>query len=171
MSSENGESQNCVLAVIYHYHSINVVIIAGDLNAGGSYVRPADWAMCRLRGPQYGWLIADHQDTTATNTLAAYDRILTCSHSVHEAVVTDSAGVYRFDEDLGLDEETTLKVSDHFPVFCSLKPSVHPAVMKNIQTLMAIYVVDKVKKSQNQFLIVKYFLYVEASKLRLDLSQ
>ena len=120
------------------------VIIAGDLNAGGSYVRSSDWAQCRLRGSEYSWLIADHQDTTATNTLAAYDRIITCSQTLNSAVVTDSAGVYRFDEDLGLDEETTLRVSDHFPVFFSFKPSVHPSVSKNIQTFRAVHVVDKV---------------------------
>ena len=50
------------------------VVIAGDLNAGGTFVKPADWNRCRLRGEEYSWLIADHQDTTATNTLAAYDR-------------------------------------------------------------------------------------------------
>ena len=50
------------------------VVIAGDLNAGGTFVKPTDWAKCRLRGEGYSWLIADHQDTTATNTLAAYDR-------------------------------------------------------------------------------------------------
>ena len=50
------------------------VVIAGDLNAGGTFVKPADWAQCRLRGEEYSWLIPDHLDTTATNTLAAYDR-------------------------------------------------------------------------------------------------
>ena len=120
------------------------VVIAGDLNAGGSYVRAAQWEACRLRGPQYTWLISDHLDTTATNTLAAYDRIVTCSPTINTAVVTDSAGVYRFDEDLRLDEKTTLQVSDHYPVFFSLKPAVHPTVTKNIQTFMAVYVVDKV---------------------------
>ena len=71
-------------------------------------------------------------------------RIVTCSDSLTSAVVPGSAGVYRFDEELGLDEKTTLQVSDHFPVFFSIKPSVHPTIKRNINTFMAIYVVDKV---------------------------
>ena len=71
-------------------------------------------------------------------------RIVTCSDSLTSSVVPGSAGVYRFDEDLGLDEVTTLQVSDHYPVFFSIKPAVHPTVRRNITSFMAIYVVDKV---------------------------
>ena len=71
-------------------------------------------------------------------------RIVTCSDSLTSSVVPGSAGVYRFDEDLGLDEKTTLQVSDHYPVFFSIKPAVHPTVRRNISTFMVIYVVDKV---------------------------
>ena len=49
------------------------VVIAGDLNAGGTFVKPADWTRCRLRGEEYSWLIADHQDTTAV-TWTVIDR-------------------------------------------------------------------------------------------------
>ena len=115
-----------------------------SFNAGARFVRPADWDTCRLRGPEYDWLIADHLDTTSTYAMAAHDRIVTCGQTLRSAVVPDSAGVYRFDEDLGLDEETALRVSDHFPVFFCLQPSVHPSVTENIQTFRAIHVVDKV---------------------------
>ena len=50
------------------------IMIAGDLNAGGQFIRQSDWAKCRLRQAGYTWLIPDHVDTTASNTLAAYDR-------------------------------------------------------------------------------------------------
>ena len=50
------------------------IVIAGDLNAGGTFVRPADWAQCRLRGEDYSWLIPDHLGTTANNIPLAYDR-------------------------------------------------------------------------------------------------
>ena len=74
---------------------------------------------------------------------------MTCSDSLTSAVVPGSAGVYRFDEELGLDEKTTLQVSDHYPVFFSIKPAVHPTVRRNISTFMAIYVVDKVNIFKN----------------------
>ena len=51
------------------------IIILGDFNAGGTYIRSQDWEKNRLRGPGFTWLIPDHVDTTATNTLAAYDRL------------------------------------------------------------------------------------------------
>ena len=51
-------------------------IILGDFNASGAYVKTKDWQTNRLRGSEFEWLIPDHMDTTATNTLAAYDRSL-----------------------------------------------------------------------------------------------
>ena len=51
------------------------IMIAGDLNAGGQFIRQSDWSKCRLRQAGYTWLIPDHVDTTASNTLAAYDRL------------------------------------------------------------------------------------------------
>ena len=50
------------------------IIILGDFNASGAYIRSQDWRKNRLRGAGFKWLIPDHLDTTATNTLAAYDR-------------------------------------------------------------------------------------------------
>ena len=51
------------------------VILLGDFNAGGTYIRSQDWDANRLRGDEFNWLIPDHMDTTTTNTLAAYDRL------------------------------------------------------------------------------------------------
>ena len=125
------------------------ILIAGDLNAGGQFVKQSDWKDCRLRrldssGDQvYRWLIPDHMDTTATNTLAAYDRIISCGSSMCQCVVPDSAGVLRFDEEFGLDEKTTMRVSDHYPVYCELKPSIHPTILKNIQFKTSLLVQDK----------------------------
>jgi len=120
------------------------VIIMGDFNAGGAFVRPLDWETNRLRQrAEYKWLIADHLDTTATNTLAAYDRIITWGEGMNDSVIPYSASVYRYDEEMGLDEKTLLTVSDHFPVFCELRPTVHPTIEKNITPKIAIIVTDK----------------------------
>jgi len=119
------------------------IMIAGDLNAGGQFIRQSDWAKCRLRQAGYTWLIPDHVDTTASNTLAAYDRIIVCSDSLNSCIVPNSSGVYRFDEELSLDESTTLQVSDHYPVYCTLKPRIHQKILKNILSKHAIYIIDK----------------------------
>jgi len=120
------------------------VIIMGDFNAGGTFVRPSDWVTNRLRqNSEFKWLIADHLDTTATNTLAAYDRIISWGEEMHESVIPYSASVYRYDEEMKLDEKTLLTVSDHFPVFCELRPTVHPTIEKNITPKIAITVTDK----------------------------
>ena len=120
------------------------VIIMGDFNAGGTYVRPSDWESNRLRQDcGYKWLIADYMDTTATNTLAAYDRIIAWGDEMNESVIPYSAAVYRYDEEMKLDEETLLRVSDHFPVFCELRPTVHPTIEKNITPKNSIMVTDK----------------------------
>ena len=62
--------------------SPQTIMCPGDLNAGGQFVKASDWPKIRLRPlrsedgepPVYRWLIPDHVDTTASNTLAAYDR-------------------------------------------------------------------------------------------------
>ena len=130
-------------------------------------------------------------DTTATNTLAAYDRyfemlitlhcllpphqlawsqyhtyihyfrIIACGDSTNECVVPGSAGVFRFDEEFGLDEKTTLQVSDHYPVFCHLRPTVHQTVRKYIQTRSAILVSDKVHRKSFYCWCLLIFPFIE----------
>ena len=175
-----------------------MALIQGDLNAGGQFVRPRDWVRCRLRAHDlsagdtvYHWLVPDHMDTTATNTLAAYDRyfemlitlhcllpphqlawsqyhtyihyfrIIACGDSTNECVVPGSAGVFRFDEEFGLDEKTTLQVSDHYPVFCHLRPTVHQTVRKYIQTRSAILVSDKVHRKSFYCWCLLIFPFIE----------
>ena len=149
----------------------------GDLNAGGQFVKASDWPRIRLRPlrseggepPVYRWLIPDHVDTTASNTLAAYDRfrvidkrdpearpglgptlktflfrIIACGETINNCVVPGSPAVFRFDDEFGLSEELTLRVSDHYPVSCLLKPSVHPKIQRHIQTRSSVVIIDKV---------------------------
>ncbi len=72
------------------------ILILGDLNAGGSYVTNSDWSKIRLRNlkSNFHWLIPDHVDTTATNSIAAYDRIIAYNHT-KELVVKASVFRYR----------------------------------------------------------------------------
>ena len=49
-------------------------------------------------------------DTTATSTLAVYDRIIVVGEHLRSSVIPGSARVFRFDEQLELGEEDLLKV-------------------------------------------------------------
>ena len=69
--------------------------------------------------PGFHWLIPDHVDTTATSTLAAYDRIIVVGEQLRSSVIPGSAGVLRFDEQMGLEEEDLLKVTQ-FHLFSAL---------------------------------------------------
>ncbi|XP_023335778.1 deoxyribonuclease-1 isoform X2 [Eurytemora carolleeae] len=119
------------------------VILLGDFNAGGTYIRSQDWETNRLRGDEFNWLIPDHMDTTTTNTLAAYDRIVVWGEELLKAVVPNSAQVYRFDQALGIDQDTLNKVSDHYPVVFSLQTCVHPTLEKNIRKKISFMFTDK----------------------------
>ena len=93
------------------------VLIAGDFNASRPYIK--DWEGNALRKDKYAWLIQDHEDTTVTKTMAAYDRIVAYGTALQEAV--ESAAVFRHPD---LDPT----VSDHYPVRVTFRPKFHPAV-------------------------------------------
>jgi len=58
-------------------------------------------------------VINDSQDTTTRYTDYTYDRIiLTVDYDL-----AGKSGVFRFDLEHGLDEDMTINVSDHYPVF------------------------------------------------------
>ena len=74
------------------------VLIAGDLNASRPYVY--DWDKCPLRDEKkYEWYIKDHVDTTATGTMAAYDRIIGYGKNLPRVVEPDSGRAFRYDEE------------------------------------------------------------------------
>lgn len=112
------------------------------------------------------WLIRDHEDTTATSTLAAYDRIVVSS-SLKDMVA--HSGVYRFEEDLEIfnrkhvrtrdqythvyqskiklklqaeRDDLLLKVSDHYPVEVTLKPKIHTNLQENIHCSSSVTLRD-----------------------------
>ena len=93
-------------------------IIAGDLNAEGSYVSKANLKNLKLRSDgRFTWQIGDDLDTTVGNSNCAYDRIITTGQCT---TMAQNADVYRFDRELQLDREQALRVSDHYPVTVDL---------------------------------------------------
>ena len=73
-------------------------IILGDFNAGGSYLNKGELDQVALRSDKrFRWLIPDHTDTTATNTLAAYDRIVVFGDMINRVNIS-SAKAWRYED-------------------------------------------------------------------------
>ncbi|KXS43136.1 MAG: metal-dependent hydrolase [Methanolobus sp. T82-4] len=87
----------------------NDFVIMGDLNADGSYFDEDSTSDLDA----YYWVIDDSQDTTTRSTDYTYDRIILTDDSD----LAGDSGVFRFDLEYGLDEDMTINVSDHYPVF------------------------------------------------------
>ncbi|XP_075939212.1 deoxyribonuclease-1-like isoform X2 [Anarhichas minor] len=96
------------------------IVLLGDFNAGGTYVKDSDWKKIRLfTNKSFHWLITNDQET-AVKTGFPYDRIVV-TDDMMKRVVTGSAKVYNFMKAFGLTEQQALAVSDHFPVEVTLK--------------------------------------------------
>lgn len=84
-------------------------VIMGDLNADGSYFDEDGTSDLDA----YYWVIDDSHDTTTKSTDYTYDRIILTDDSD----LAGESGVFRYDLKYGLDEELTVAVSDHYPVY------------------------------------------------------
>ncbi|XP_026539033.1 deoxyribonuclease-1-like isoform X2 [Notechis scutatus] len=97
-------------------------LLLGDFNAACKYVRAEDWPSIRLRSSKdFQWLIPDTADTTVTNTICAYDRIVAVGSKLRESILPATAKVDNFQKTLKLSSKDALAVSDHFPVEVTLK--------------------------------------------------
>ncbi|KAK3093365.1 hypothetical protein FSP39_014584 [Pinctada imbricata] len=98
------------------------VMIMGDLNADCTYVGKRAWEKMPIRhDPEVHWLVGDEVDTTVSNTDCAYDRVLVMGDELVQSIIPNSAKVFDFQTTYGIDQETALDVSDHFPVEVSVK--------------------------------------------------
>jgi hypothetical protein len=89
-------------------------LLAGDLNAGCTYVRNSDWRNIRLRNSSdFVWLIGDSADTTSGNTTCAYDRFVISQRVVN---VTANAQVVNLASVYGWALSDVIRLSDHFPI-------------------------------------------------------
>nr|KAG5708415.1 hypothetical protein BaRGS_026142 [Batillaria attramentaria] len=99
-------------------------LVVGDLNADCSYatynkrVQAGDYLTTNF---SYVWLIGENADTTVReSTDCAYDRLVVPS-TIASRVVSGSAVSFDFGEWLGINEDTSLDVSDHYPVEMKLR--------------------------------------------------
>jgi len=99
------------------------VVLLGDLNADcGSFdVRTADHP---LRDSRFHWVIPDSADTNVPAAQdCARDRIILLDSTRDSEYVRDSAAVFRFDVEFGLEPSVARDVSDHYPVFARFDTS------------------------------------------------
>ncbi|XP_063765830.1 deoxyribonuclease-1-like 1 isoform X2 [Eleginops maclovinus] len=119
--SELNALDDVVQAVRAKWENDNIMIL-GDFNADGSYLSKKKKDSIHISSAPYYWLIDDDVDTTTSNNNDnTYDRIVVYGRSMLMAIVPDSARAYNFEEQLGLTEEETRSVSDHYPVEVELK--------------------------------------------------
>lgn len=102
-----------------HFNEEDAFIL-GDLNSDCSYMSDEELDQAFFNTDnRFKSFIDRHQDTTATSTDCAYDRIIG-TKSISSSVQEGSAKVFNFTESWGLTQEEGLKISDHYPVEITL---------------------------------------------------
>jgi deoxyribonuclease-1-like protein len=93
-------------------------IMLGDMNADCSYLSASEAASLTLRNSSYLWVVPDTADTTVKSTDCAYDRIILAGTSAGQ--YNGTWGIFRFDNEYGLNQSASEDVSDHYPVWLEL---------------------------------------------------
>ncbi len=88
-------------------------IVLGDLNADCGYFK--ENSQSPLKSNDYYWVINNSVDTTTKSTDCTYDRIIMITPAITD--YTGESGVFRFDAEYNLDYNSTIAVSDHYPVY------------------------------------------------------
>ena len=98
------------------YKGQDAFIVLGDLNADCTYFK--NNRQSPLRSGDYYWVINKSLDTTTTKrTDCAYDRIIITTPALTD--FTGESGVLRFDTAYNLSYDSTIAVSDHYPVYAN----------------------------------------------------
>jgi endonuclease/exonuclease/phosphatase family metal-dependent hydrolase len=96
------------------YQGESDIIIIGDLNADCNHSNAN--SPSPLRTSDYYWLINNSVDTTTIeSTNCTYDRIIITTPTLPD--FTGKSGVFRFDAAYNLSYNSTIAVSDHYPVY------------------------------------------------------
>ena len=112
-------------------------IILGDMNADCRYLSQKKYQQLDLvKDTRFTWLINSTEDTTTTTSDCSYDRynnICMVDRYSHYCLsvriimagdllnVVTKNGVFKFDEEYGLELPEAKDVSDHYPVEVSIK--------------------------------------------------
>jgi endonuclease/exonuclease/phosphatase family metal-dependent hydrolase len=96
------------------------IIVLGDFNADGSYFDEEDPSN-PFKAQVFFWVVTNGMDTM-TKTDWTYDRMVMLNATYNHEYINDSAQVFYFDLEYGLDdEELVWAVSDHYPIYAEFK--------------------------------------------------
>ena len=108
-------------------------LITGDFNADCSYLsNKAAASLSFFTDTRFSVLINKSADTTVSASSCAYDRIAVAGAYLKSIVLPNSATVYRYDSDLGLNMSVALDISDHYPVEVQLQATEPPATTATV---------------------------------------
>jgi endonuclease/exonuclease/phosphatase family metal-dependent hydrolase len=96
-----------------NYQGEGDFIVMGDLNADCTYFN--ENSQTPLKSSDYYWVINNTIDSTTKSTDCTYDRIIITNPAITD--YTGNSGVFRFDKEYNLNYNSTIAVSDHYPVF------------------------------------------------------
>jgi endonuclease/exonuclease/phosphatase family metal-dependent hydrolase len=96
------------------------LIVLGDFNADGSYFDEEDPSN-PFKAQVFFWVVTNEMDTMI-KTDWTYDRIVTLNVTYDHEYIEDSAQVFYFDLEYGLDDEAFVwAISDHYPIYAEFR--------------------------------------------------
>ncbi len=114
--SEIGNVTHVVYDVLSKNPDEKDVIALGDFNADGRYFDEDDPTNL-FKASEFYWVIANDMDTMTT-TDNTYDRVVLMNPTYSYEYIRDSAEVFYFDTEYGIDNATLVEeVSDHYPIY------------------------------------------------------
>ncbi len=90
-------------------------VLLGDMNADCSYLSQSEASALALRNASFTWVVPESADTTVKSSDCAYDRIILAGTAA--SGYTGNWGIFRFDQEYGLNQSMAESVSDHYPVW------------------------------------------------------
>ncbi|KAL9647305.1 hypothetical protein ABK040_011672 [Willaertia magna] len=105
----------------------NTTILAGDFNAGCSYVTTNNWNSISLyTDKRFSWLISNDADTTVATSRCPYDRFVVFKEFLDFKLNTNfieisNISTLNFDSYFGLNQTFASDISDHYPIELTLQ--------------------------------------------------
>jgi len=118
--SEIGHLTDVVISVLAKNPNEKDIIVMGDFNADGRYFNEDDDTNS-FKASEFHWVITNNMDTM-TKSDWTYDRMVMMDSTLNHEYIENSASVFYFDEEHGIDDEVFIwEVSDHYPIYANFK--------------------------------------------------
>ena len=96
------------------------IVVLGDFNADGSYFDEED-SSNPFKAHVFFWVVTNEIDTM-TKTDWTYDRMVMLNTTYNQEYIDDSAQVFYYDLEYGLDNEEFVRaISDHYPIYAEFR--------------------------------------------------